>query len=287
MAKLGRILGGLAVVGVGLALVVLGAAGWAVTRVVDLRGTQAFEVSTAFLKKSPAVRAQVGDDATISPLVWGEVDSRVDGTGSATLTHVITSSKGVRLVTVELQKKDDVWAASGASGLGDEANAAFTVDAGPPVAQQPHDPAKAIEAIGRGDEQYAKGDFVAAIAEYDNAVDQDPDNPAGWLGRGRAYGRRGDTDRAVADLEQAVELAPTNADAWESLSWARLHSGNDGGALDALNHLLALRPGDARALGMRADANSKLGHADAAKADAEAACTAGDQFACNLRQQLR
>ena len=253
----------------------------------SLRGTAAYEVSTAFLKKSPMIQKQVGADASISPLVWGEVDSRLDGTGSATLTHLINTTNGPRLITVELLKKDDVWSATGASGAEQGADAkAFTADA-PPVSQQPHDPAKSIEAITRGDEAYAKGDFVAAIAEYDQAVDLDPNNPDGWLGRGRAYGRRGDTDRAVADLGEAVELAPANADAWEALSWARLHSGNDGGALDALNHLLALRPGDARALGMRADANSKLGHTVEARADADAACQAGDSFACNLQHQLK
>ncbi len=265
----------------------LGGLGWATMRVVNLRNTAAYSVSVEFLKKNPAVRKEVGDDAVINPLVWGEVDSRLDGSGSATLTHLITSSKGPRLVTVELQKQADVWAPVGASGLGDvSTTAVFTVDAGPPVAQEAHDPAKSIEAVARGDEAYASNDFVAALAEYDKAVDLDPNNPAAWLGRGKAYGRRGDTDRAGSDLEQAVELAPSNADAWEALAWARLHSGQDAQALDALNHLLAVRPGDARALGMRADANSKLGHLPEARADADAACKAGDSFACNLQQQL-
>lgn len=285
MAKASRILGVLAVLGAGGTLLVLGGLGWATMRVVNLRNTQAYTVSTEFLKKSPAVRAQVGEDAQINPLVWGEVDSRLDGTGSAHLVHLITSSKGARLVTVELQKKDDVWAAKGATGDAD--GEAFTVDAGPPIAQQVHDPAKSIEAVARGEEAYAKSDFVVALAEYDQAVALDPNNPAAWLGRGRANGRRGETERAVSDLEQAVELAPGSADGWEALAWARLHSGRDKPALEALNKLLELRPGDARALGMRADANSKLGNAAEAKADADLACQAGDAFACNLQQRLR
>ncbi|MSP55426.1 MAG: tetratricopeptide repeat protein [Myxococcales bacterium] len=287
MAKYGRILGGLAAVGGGVCFLVLVGAGWAATRVMELRGTKAYEVSVEFLKQSSAIRAQVGEDASINPLVWGVVDSRVDGMGSATLTHVITSSKGVRLLTVELSKSQDVWSAVGASGVVSGTDAPFTVDAGPPVGLDSHDPGKSIEAVTRADEHYVNGDFVAAIAEYDQAVDLDPNNPAAWFGRGRAYGRRGDTVRAVSDLEQAVKLAPSNAAAWEALGWARLHSGDDSGALAALNRLLALRPGDPRALGMRADANSKLGHGAEAKADADAACKGGDAFACNLRQQLR
>ncbi len=280
-----RILGGLTVLGGGAVLVALVGLGWATMRVVNLRNTQAYSVSVEFLKKSPAVRAQVGDDAQINPLVWGDVDSRLDGTGTARLYHVITSSKGARIVTVELVKKDDMWAAKGASG--DNDGKAFTVDAGPPTAQMPHDPAKSIEAVARGDEDYAKSDYVAAMAEYEQAVSLDPNNPAAWLGRGKANGRRGEAERAVADLEQAVELAPGSADAWEALSWARLHSGRDKQALEALNKLLELRPGDARALGMRADANSKLGDMPAAKADADLACRGGDSFACNLQQRLR
>lgn len=280
-----RILGGLTVLGGGVTLLVLVGLGWVTMRVVNLRNTQAYSVSVEFLKESDAVRAQVGDDAQINPLVWGDVDSRLDGTGSATLYHLITSSKGPRVVTVELQKKDDVWAAKGASGDAD--GKAFTVDAGPPIGQMPHDPAKSIEAVGRGDEAYAKSDFVAALAEYDQAVSLDPNNPAAWLGRGKANGRRGEAERAVSDLEEAVSLAPQSADAWEALAWARLHSGRDKEALDALNKLLELRPGDARALGMRADANSKLGNDAAAKADADLACQGGDSFACNLQQRLR
>ncbi len=284
MAKMSRVLGLLAFTGGGAILLCMGGLGWAGLEVLTLRSTQAYAVSVAFLKESPAVRAQLGDDPQINPLVWGTVDSRVDGSGTATLTHLVTSSAGPRLIKVELQKSQDVWAAVGAAGETD--GAAFTVDAGPPIGQQVHDPTKSIEAVARGEEAYATSDFVLALAEFDQAVVLDPNNPAAWLGRGRSYGRRGDTERAVADLDEAAKLSPGSADIWEALAWARLHSGRDQEALAALNTLLELRPGDARGLSMRADAYSKLGNNALAKMDAAAACQLGDSFACNLVQRL-
>ncbi len=285
MASFSRVLGGLAVAAGGLLFVVVVAGGWAALRISNLHSTQAYTVSTAFLKSSKALRVQLGDDAQINPLVWGSVDSRLDGSGTATLTHVITSSKGLRFVTVDLQKTDNVWIANGASG--DSEGTAFQLQPEPAYALVPHDPAKAIEALTRGDTAYAANDFPAAIREYDSAVALDPNNPACWLARGRAHGRQGDADQALADLDQAALLGPTNADIWEALSWARLHSSHDREALESLNRLLELRPGDARGLGMRADANSKLGNDAAAREDAAAACLAGDSFACNLQQHLR
>ena len=285
MASFSRVLGGLAIAGGGLLFVVVVVGGWAGLQMNSLHSTQAYTVSTAFLKSSKALRVQLGDDAQINPLVWGAVDSRLDGSGTATLTHVLTSSRGLRLVTVALEKRDNVWIANGASG--DSDGGAFQLQPEPGYAMVSHDPAKAIEALMRGDVAYATNDFKVAIREYDDAVALDPNNPACWLARGRAYGRQGDADHALADLDQAAVLGPANADIWEALSWARLHSGRDREALEGLNRLLELRPGDARGLGMRADANSKLGNDVAAREDAAAACQAGDSFACNLQQHLR
>lgn len=285
MAKIARVLGGFFVFAGGVVVLGLIGLGWAGYRVLNLRNTQAYAVSTEFLKNSPEVRAKVGEDAQINPLVWGQVDSRVDGSGEAELVHLITSSQGPQLVTVQLTKKDDVWAAKGASG--GEGEASFMVDAGRPLGQESHDPAKAIEAISRAEEAYAKNDYLAALTEYDAAVTLDPNNPSAWLGRGKSYGHRGEHERAVSDLQTAARLAPRNADAWESLAWAAMRTSRDQLALDALNQAVALNPANARALGMRADAKAKLGNMAEAKIDADAACKLGDAFACNLQGRLR
>lgn len=284
MASFTRILGGLALAAGVATLVVGGTLAWAGLKVYELRSTQAYTVSCAFLKKNAGLRQQLGADATLNPLVWGQVDSRIDGTGAASLTHVITSSKGLRFVTVNLEKHDNEWVALGASG--DDGGAAFTVAPEPQYALVAHDPARAIESLTRGDEAYAQNDYAAALKAYDDAVALDPSNPSAWLARGRAYGRQGEPERALSDLDQAAEIAPDNADILEALSWARLHSGHDREALESLNKLLAAHPDNARAMGMRADANSKLGNAAQAIADAAAACAAGDAFACNLQQHL-
>ena len=73
MASFSRVLGGLAIAGGGLLFVVVVVGGWAGLKVNSLHNTQAYTVSTAFLKSSKALRVQLGDDAQINPLVWGAV----------------------------------------------------------------------------------------------------------------------------------------------------------------------------------------------------------------------
>lgn len=56
-----------------------------------------------------------------------------------------------------------------------------------------------------------RGDYDAAIAAFDRAIDQSPRLAFAWLNRGLAREQKGDTARALADLDKAVRLAPNTA----------------------------------------------------------------------------
>jgi tetratricopeptide (TPR) repeat protein len=58
-----------------------------------------------------------------------------------------------------------------------------------------------------------KGDIDAAIADYDAAVKDAPDNQIVLTERGDAWLKKGDYGRALADYEAALKIAPTYGNA--------------------------------------------------------------------------
>ncbi|MEA3051499.1 MAG: hypothetical protein QOG72_402 [Sphingomonadales bacterium] len=55
------------------------------------------------------------------------------------------------------------------------------------------------------------GDWEAAIASFDRAIEAAPRSSAAYLNRALAWRRRGDLDRALADLDRAVRYSPGGA----------------------------------------------------------------------------
>jgi tetratricopeptide (TPR) repeat protein len=64
------------------------------------------------------------------------------------------------------------------------------------------------EAIESGNDYLEKGDLDRAIADYDRAIELDPDYAHTYFDRGFTYRRKGDQDRAIADYDRAIELDP-------------------------------------------------------------------------------
>jgi tetratricopeptide (TPR) repeat protein len=60
--------------------------------------------------------------------------------------------------------------------------------------------------IGRGSAYSSEGDYDSAVADYDQAIQLNPNDTAGYINRGNAYVGKGDRDRAIADYNKAIEL---------------------------------------------------------------------------------
>jgi tetratricopeptide (TPR) repeat protein len=60
----------------------------------------------------------------------------------------------------------------------------------------------------RGDILQTKGDYVGAVAAYDEALKRDPKNWLGYGARGVVLAQLGEEDRALVDLDRAIELDP-------------------------------------------------------------------------------
>jgi len=66
----------------------------------------------------------------------------------------------------------------------------------------------------RGNANSAKGDFAAAIADYDEAIKLDPKNARAIANRGTAHSESGDADAAIADFDAAIKRDPRLASAY-------------------------------------------------------------------------
>jgi len=66
-------------------------------------------------------------------------------------------------------------------------------------------------AIKAGEARFQDNDFDGAIAEFDRALERDPESAAAYSYRGFAYAAKGDLEQALADFEKALTIAPDNA----------------------------------------------------------------------------
>lgn len=62
--------------------------------------------------------------------------------------------------------------------------------------------------LARGSAYSLKKDYDSAIANFDKAIQIEPDLEGAYFGRGRVYSSKGDWDRAIADYDKAIELDP-------------------------------------------------------------------------------
>ncbi|MET9088235.1 tetratricopeptide repeat protein [Streptomyces sp. NPDC004237] len=70
---------------------------------------------------------------------------------------------------------------------------------------------RALAHVVRGRELRNTGDFHRSLAEYDRAIELDPDRPMAHYGRGLCRQALDDLGGALADLDRADELAPDTA----------------------------------------------------------------------------
>ena len=84
----------------------------------------------------------------------------------------------------------------------------------------------------RGNGYQTKGDYYRAIADYDAAIQLNPNDPIVFSNRGIAYGSEGVIDRAIADFNEAIRLDPNFAEAFAHRGLLRLKRGDTGGKDD-------------------------------------------------------
>lgn len=76
------------------------------------------------------------------------------------------------------------------------------------------DPNYSTAIINRGNVFRSLGNYDQAIVEYNKALDLDRDNQRAYYRRGFAYFSKGDMQNALADYNHSIELEPVNPDAF-------------------------------------------------------------------------
>ncbi|MFT7587359.1 MAG: tetratricopeptide (TPR) repeat protein, partial [Cellvibrionaceae bacterium] len=59
-------------------------------------------------------------------------------------------------------------------------------------------------------------DYERAIADYDRAIELNPEDATAYNNRGNSYSNQGDEERAIADYDRAIELNPEEATAYNN-----------------------------------------------------------------------
>ena len=120
-----------------------------------------------------------------------------------------------------------------------------------PTLQPPTAPPDANRAANDAEEHISRGiayrreeKFEPAMAEFEQAVNIDPDNADAWYHHGLAWGLMGEHGRAVADFTRAIALAPEYADAYNCRGYALLCMGEYRLALRDLEQASRLNPDD-------------------------------------------
>ena len=84
---------------------------------------------------------------------------------------------------------------------------------------------RGIAYANRGFGYKAKGDLVAAMASFSDAIRLYPGYPNGWWGRADVHYARGNYDAAIADYDEVLRLLPNDADFLNSRAMAKLRKG--------------------------------------------------------------
>jgi tetratricopeptide (TPR) repeat protein len=117
------------------------------------------------------------------------------------------------------------------------------------------------QAETQGEQLYDKGDYGAALREFERAIQLDPENSLVYVNRGAALRMVGRAQEALSSLNKALELDPSDVWAWDQRGEAYSDLGQYGRALQDFEKAIQLNPKYAIAHADKAFALRKLGHA--------------------------
>jgi tetratricopeptide (TPR) repeat protein len=132
-------------------------------------------------------------------------------------------------------------------------------------------PDLAIAYFNRAEAYMADGEYDSAIADYNQLLQMNPNDPEVFYSRGEANRAKGDKDQAIADLTQAIKLDPNYAWAYCNRGNAYRAKGDYAQAMNDYNHAIQLNSRDAGLYYNRGNAYKNMADDDHAIADFDAA----------------
>ena len=146
---------------------------------------------------------------------------------------------------------------------------------------------QAHEAIIAGYNYYKKGDFNNAIAEYTEAIENDPNNNEAYYYRGAAFLKTGEDEEALSDFIQSIELDPRHLESYLYLEWILAQRGEFDTIIIYWDEFLELEPDHAQAYLNRGRAYYYQGDWVEALNDVKKSCSLGNSEGCVRYKKLK
>ncbi|TRU61261.1 MAG: tetratricopeptide repeat protein [Microcystis aeruginosa Ma_QC_Ch_20071001_M135] len=118
----------------------------------------------------------------------------------------------------------------------------------------------------QGNQKYMNGDFIGAIASFDQALEIKPDLHQAWHNRGIALDDLGRYEEAIASFDRALEIKPDDHQAWNGRGIALGNLGRYEQAIASCDRALEIKPDDHKAWNGRGIALDNLGRYEEAVA---------------------
>ncbi|NLN36192.1 MAG: tetratricopeptide repeat protein, partial [Candidatus Cloacimonetes bacterium] len=110
----------------------------------------------------------------------------------------------------------------------------------------------ATEYLARGETYLKEAKWEQAYADFNQAIELEPENAEAYRYRGATYHKLGDAKSALKDYNQAIKLDPNKSDLFLNRGILQADSGDSQNALVDLNEAIRLNPSNAMAYHMRA-----------------------------------
>lgn len=141
----------------------------------------------------------------------------------------------------------------------------LVISAFPPVKNGEN--AEAVKIRNRGIDLAIKGEHELSLAEFNKAIELDPNFADAYNRRGAAFSNLKDNNRAIADFTKAIELQPAFDIPYMNRAIIYMLEKNYKSAVLDFTDLVKLQPEMAIWYSFRADAYDKLGNKKLAFAD--------------------
>jgi len=113
---------------------------------------------------------------------------------------------------------------------------------------------KAEEYSTRGGKYFSERNFDAAIADFTEVIQLEPDNPFAYYKRGLSYTNKKEFDLAIKDFTEAIRLAPNKfGDFYFDRAGAYYFKGNKALAISDLEVAVKIDPQEERYRGALED----------------------------------
>ncbi len=111
----------------------------------------------------------------------------------------------------------------------------------------------------QGNQKYMNGDFIGAIASWDQALEFKPDDHEAWYNRGIVLVNLGRYEEAIASYDRALEIKPDYHQAWHNRGIALGNLGRYEEAIASYDRALEIKPDYHQAWHNRGNALDDLG----------------------------